>query len=527
MGGTVEVEEFDGFLSDWNDDVRPELEIAVGRGAGVTSLSARQVERGAGQVTLAVPCESGTCDLASAQPVALEPAAGADGVLVLEYRLEDFPLGTTTRTVELRSPQLTAPVTIAFEVTNRRSPFLIPLVVVVGLGLGWAVRKFLSFAIERARRNAARDELRERIDGIRGRYGDAELDAELENVRALLANGKITLAQVQEQERAVAQLLETANDKLETVHAEIRSLAASIVGTWDLPASISTPSTELKAAIDRAERALDERRTQGAQDELIVARNRESSLKDAAADWIGRYAHAARIAKDELAGLPSDGIVADVRRAVDEAVIGATLATDADLTTTLRTCSRVNEDWTRDVEPVVRHAVDQRASRAPQLARGIRRGLATGDPADRLAAVTTGLRDLLAVPAPAPATAAAQGDVERESSRQEVAEEETPSSVPTPILLPAYEAPRLDRLSATPRRALTFVVRWTAELVRFIILAAIVAAVTYGVSAPNWIGTAPQIIAIFGWAFAIDLTVQAVTATLGPASATPPTLQDD
>lgn len=75
-GGVVKVVDFAGLLSCWNDDKRPKLEMSVERGAAIRSLSARQVERSEGQISLTAGCLVGSatkmCPLATGRPVDLK-----------------------------------------------------------------------------------------------------------------------------------------------------------------------------------------------------------------------------------------------------------------------------------------------------------------------------------------------------------------------------------------------------------------------------------------------------------------------
>ena len=66
-----------------------------------------------------------------------------DGVLELDCKLSGFPLGPSTRQVEIRSPQLAASQTITFEVVTALTPLAIPIVVILGLLLGYLVNTAL------------------------------------------------------------------------------------------------------------------------------------------------------------------------------------------------------------------------------------------------------------------------------------------------------------------------------------------------------------------------------------------------
>ena len=106
-GETVDVELYEWQL--WGplegDGSKPPLVLRVDRGPGITSVGASQNERSKGTITIMASCsaDGGDCPLADGL-VRLDPPAVGDGQLPLGYDPSDFPLGTTTRTVEFTSP---------------------------------------------------------------------------------------------------------------------------------------------------------------------------------------------------------------------------------------------------------------------------------------------------------------------------------------------------------------------------------------------------------------------------------------
>ena len=90
----------------------------------------------------------------------IDPPAEVNGVLRMDYDPKDFTFGTSrTRTVELRSPQLAAPVTITFSVTRIRSALWIPIIRLVGLMLGLLVRQVFAWLMRRGELARRRKEL--------------------------------------------------------------------------------------------------------------------------------------------------------------------------------------------------------------------------------------------------------------------------------------------------------------------------------------------------------------------------------
>ena len=73
----------------------------------------------------------------------------AGGALPITYNLTgDFPLGSFTGNAQITAPQLAEPVTIQFEVKNRLGSWIIILLLVIGLAIGWLSRTYLTYQVE-------------------------------------------------------------------------------------------------------------------------------------------------------------------------------------------------------------------------------------------------------------------------------------------------------------------------------------------------------------------------------------------
>jgi hypothetical protein len=70
-----------------------------------------------------------------------------------------FPLGTSRGTLELRAPQLTAPVTVAVVVESRVVPIAIIYIVMIGLATGYVIRVTLALAVQRSEARLAAFEM--------------------------------------------------------------------------------------------------------------------------------------------------------------------------------------------------------------------------------------------------------------------------------------------------------------------------------------------------------------------------------
>lgn len=78
----------------------------------------------------------------------------------------DFPPGKSTGSLLVTSPQLTTPIAIPFEVQAKRTPFWIPIFVLLGLAIGFFAKVALPRIIEVGRARAQVDDLAARISQI-------------------------------------------------------------------------------------------------------------------------------------------------------------------------------------------------------------------------------------------------------------------------------------------------------------------------------------------------------------------------
>jgi hypothetical protein len=83
------------------------------------------------------------------------------------------------------------------------------------------------------------------------------------------------------------------------------------------------------------------------------------------------------------------------------------------------------------------------------------------------------------------------------------------------------------RISLGSRTAVATGIMWITSLARFLVLGLILSLLAYYWMAPTWTGTLSDILVVFTWAFALDVSVTAVTTamTTRPAQLTPTTIQ--
>ncbi len=135
------------------------------------------------------PVASGQLDLPSGA-VHLEAGESRDYPIGLQG---DFPPGTYSGKVTVRSPQLTSPLSVTFDLLSRRSPYWLIVLAVVGAALGFLVRVALKTqletdqalinasltlqALQRAHARIEEPDLRQRIDDQIHSLTDAQEDS--------------------------------------------------------------------------------------------------------------------------------------------------------------------------------------------------------------------------------------------------------------------------------------------------------------------------------------------------------------
>jgi hypothetical protein len=146
----------------------------------------------------------------------------AKGALAtLDYELQgEFPLGSTTATLTLRSEQLDAPATLAMEVRTRRTTLLLICFVALGLVLGFLLRTVLKQQIQfgEARQQAV-DEIR-KLQSEQRAANDAQfvdaLDKVIVKLRAAITSSRRAGADM------FSNAVKTAEDELKAAAEDLR-----------------------------------------------------------------------------------------------------------------------------------------------------------------------------------------------------------------------------------------------------------------------------------------------------------------
>ncbi len=501
--GFPEVGWLDWPFGEGND--KPALSIPVGADGRLTRLSANQTEAASGSIRMSVKCVAPppgreTCPLDADEETVLASPIGPNGSLVVDYELDDrFPLGTVTRTVTLRSSELAAPQTVTFEIRTRRSQAIIVVLVAVGLLAGWLLRGLIQRLLGLIGALRDRDDLLLQLTAVHDDYEDAELREQLGERIIRLRNASwtkvaSTVAEVRSQANERLKALTTALAAVKTRHDELRPVLA---GDWRVPAPVRP-----NLAIARSKmRSIGERHAahdaQRAGD-MVVELDKVvlPELRQAAKNWLLAYA----ASLDDL--VTSAAADSGITRAAAQAK--ADLQTDAteDSGIWLRRLSLAMAGWA-PVRIGILARLDQPGT-DQEKAQAIRAQLPTNDP-DPHAAITAVLPDLSALLAEdktlgdeePPAAAGAR-------ARAAAEEEETPY---IPTLPPTAEELRRQLAGRALRGATRFVVL----VARFVILMALLVILALGLFGDSWVGTAKDMITLLFWAFATDVTIEALT----------------
>ncbi|WIM93245.1 hypothetical protein ACTOB_005218 [Actinoplanes oblitus] len=541
----------------------PRLTVFAASGTRLVTMSAFQVEPDDPQIrvgTVAVPVEpGGHTDV----PYTVAGTAGP---------------GTVTRTVQISSPQLSDPVPVTFSVTTRRHPGLIAVFLILGVLLGLAVRTLLPRAAAWRAREIDRRQLEADLTSLAGQYPDEEFGAFLAERRAALhaARGAGVTTTAAAIRTAVAQRLEALQAELTGLDDRYRAPATILRSDWRLPASLADGVGAARAALARADAALDARNRGGARDALTDVDRAVDDLVREAGDW-GALALAGLTDLANALGDRDKGSLGQLRTAVLLARSGvpvsavASPATTADLARRLREADQTVQRFaalrpylngvaeeadllaktlaehqqdvadltaaTRSARAGARAAGDDPATAAEPLARviselvtaeqdAIRRPLraaqepavdamlASGDMAGALQVVLGKLGTTTA-----PTSPVLLGDEATTiMAATRTVSEATPVPQPRLAILP-NRSPARDRWNAASRGIVLAVAGAGVLLVHTLVAVAIVLLVGYGLFLSSWTGTLNDVTTILVWAFAVDVSIAGLSALLTPTPA--------
>ncbi len=514
----------------------PKLLVVPGQDDKLTLLTGQQTDAAAGSITIT--------------PVG---PIGPDGKEVL-YQLNDsFELGITSRTVQLKSPQLGAPVTVVFDVTTRRPESLIAAIVGGGLFLGGLSRIVLVRLLAWLHAKQRALDLRETISGLESGTKDATLKNTLVNLRAELSSVRGSAAARNTNIDTIQQQLTTAQDGLDARIAKAQSDYATLTNLdrpFDLPPQLLDKLAGLRSALAGAREHLAAADADGAATDLTTAHQRADDLKTGAADHLADLTRAFGSIDPDATGRIA-GSIRELDWKAGQITDHATVPKDADPVVSLRAIEAA-----RSVFPTFQKAASAFGleagrvadilttagqngqappSAGPELQSDVTAFSALVDPADiaravpdLLAAIGTAIDSVSNAPGVADSKKAGDFVGAARAATQPVLEGITPPTVP---LIPSQlTAPVISdgaaiaglvpptpfqiRAAAAPARAIAWTAIIFVQFAQLVILSIALVLSAYVLFGPDWIGDAKGIFTVFTWAFAIDLTVGGVTTVI-------------
>ena len=426
------------------------------------------------------------------------------------------PLGSIDRTVVLESPQLGEPVTVVYRITTRRSPVLIPILVVLGVLFGLLARRLPAWVAERAALERDRAATLTQITELVERYPAGEVRSKLLHQTQRLGGWKLKNA---DRRKLLDEVTAAANAVIAEVERELvplrqqyAALEAPLRVDWRLPreaaAAFAAAQTTRRGVarhlrigdVDAARSGLARLERQlgdlGA-DDLHAPRQ--------ALDRIGAAMTAALTPLDEMRELSTFVALENAADQIAEHC-AAPLAADGALADRLRTLHDVFGAAERFTDRLRLAAHDVR-TRSPgktddggEQYRLLERVLADGDVDRRIDRMVPALTAAVATfdvkhgAAAAAARTAPLGRTSRPSIRRAESVEQTA------------------RVHLAERAAS----RWATvdigvEALRFAILTGLLVAVSFKWFEPDWTGTLANMSTVLVWAFGVDVTTELIT----------------
>lgn len=489
-----------------------------------------------------IQCPESSERLAAGRALELACSARAEG---------GFPVGTTKLRLLVGGARLSSPSIASVEVKRRLPGVLIVVLIAAGLAAGYLVRVLLSAALRRREQLAAGWAALAELDIQRQLHEDPEFGGKLLDLRAQLvakveeAEGESLFAsaalealrlQVEAARAPLAAALGALEQKRADIAAQLDSARRRVAGRWMLPGPLAAELTEANAALAGAQQQLQ----RGKLDEARAAMEKAVAFLDQrVGDAAQQYPQQIRARLDELAPVP-EPLAAQARQgaAAVRQALGAIqrngLAAAPDLLSQLTAANAAISDLLTDLRAgmarIVQGAADALEGKRPreELRRWEERAAGTlgswprapwdealaeapavlarfraamkelaAEPQERLAAG-------LAVNAATPVgglRAEAQKSPGRASPRPFIDAMGAPS--PAPTSLPPIAYPQL-RVRAAQQSA------WRLKLLQLAVLGVLATATGYSLVADRFVGTPAEVAGIFGWAFAIDLSTDAM-----------------
>jgi hypothetical protein len=247
----------------WTKERTPPLRVVERSGALVAGASVRQVDAAAaGFVFGPRPFTPSGAPAGALASNVIQPNGSVD----IAYSLNGtFPLGTSTRTIEISAPQLQSPTKITLQVRSRRHPAWIAVAVGLGLIAGWLLRTALQRWGELGR---ARLQALDLLDHL-GQEGRDHQDAEFRTtVSGLMArvealrkgpdwrDGTQIATTVKEVGQELKSALTSLGERREAASTQLAAAIELVETRWSLPESVQAALITAREDLEKASKAL-------------------------------------------------------------------------------------------------------------------------------------------------------------------------------------------------------------------------------------------------------------------------------
>lgn len=477
-----------------------------------------------------------------------------------------FPVGTSKLRLLVGGTRLSNPAVLSVEVKRRRPGILILALIAAGLAAGYLVRVGLSVALRRREHLAAGWSAVAELDVQSRLYEDPDFRGKLLALRRELLD-KLEAAQgdsffgtaalealrreVEAARAPLAAALGALEQKRADVVAQLDSARRRLAGRWILPASLSEALGEANAALAAAQGQIQ-------QGHLDRAKGEVEKAVAAFDDRVGRaaqeYPQEIRALLEKLAPLPGDLAphaqqgAAAVRQAL-ASISRSGLAAAPELLAQITAANAALSDLLADLRAGMLRAIEAAAGalagKRPEKELRLWEAKAAGAlgswpraPWDAalaeapavLARFRAAMEEIQAEPRETMATAALAVNADSEGEPPHAAArarrtrptarsfaEAVGAPSPAPTSVPPIAYPQL-RVREARQSA------WRLKLLQLGVLGVLATATGYSLVADRFIGTAAELAGIFGWAFAVDLSTDAVASLVkslwkGPGAA--------
>ncbi len=229
----------------------------------------------------------------------------AGAALPIKYNLTgNFPLGSFTGNAQISAPQLAEPVAIQFEVKNRLGSWIIILLLVLGLAIGWLSRTYLTYQVEldKARLEGGRvlSQLTDQTARIPdGKFAEAlgETKKELEAVLQETDSKRIT-DKAAEADQKLRAALKDFDERRAQVQAKLADFIKLFDTPWSLPPELQAIIAQYRGVLTDAQVKLANKDVEGSRRTLLgpgqpqdktaepgLEANLVAKLKEPVSDW--------------------------------------------------------------------------------------------------------------------------------------------------------------------------------------------------------------------------------------------------